>query len=165
VRLVTESGRVLDHRLFERELADISPVALYGALRPVIAVTIDYSIGLGSYAGPITRFAESSGGRLVWLSSYGSASDKPEELRVMDSLKTAWHTVTRPGGGLDILEVRCRPQSDSGASAHPTSNDVTFVVVYLRYTFDGSRWLKKVRQRVGYWESDDSFPTEGEFPK
>jgi len=155
LRLTTERGRVLDRRTFERELGEIAPIALYGAGRAVFAVTIDYGIGFGSYAGPTTRFAEVSGGRLHWIASYDAGSGKPTEIRVESTLKNDWQTVTG-SAGLDILAVHCRPAS---------ADDAEFEIVYERYAFDGARWVRTERRERGLWEEDQEFPPLDRFPR
>lgn len=161
VRLVSESQGVLDQRLLERELADLSPAHLYGTRRLVFAVTVDYSIGFGSYAGPTTSFVEPSGGRLHWLAAYDPTTGRSAEVRVARTLKSGWQTVARPGG-LDILAVRCQPDV---APARVDSSELPFLVIYERYHFDGSRWLRKERQEAGFWEEDHEFPAREKFPK
>ena len=161
VRLTAEHGGVLDQRTFERELADASVQNLYGKVRPVLAVTIDLSIGSGSYAGATTLFVESRSGRLQWLAASDATSGKSNEIRLPRTLKSAWQAVPRRDG-FDILAVRCQPDlRDPTASG----GDARFVIVYERYTFDGSRWLRKARQEPGFWEEDHGFPDLDRFPE
>jgi hypothetical protein len=163
LRLVSESQGVLDQRLFEREVADLTPARLYDAGPAVFAVTVDYSVGFGSYAGPTTSFVEPSRGQLRWLAAYDSSTGKPAEVRLPRTLKSDWQTVPRPGG-LDILAVRCQPNVGNESPTHLGGGGLSFVVIYERYHFDGSRWLRQQRQEAGFWESDHEFPANEKFP-
>ena len=165
VRLISDQGGVLDHRSFERELADISQVSLYGADRLVFAVTVDYSIGFGSYAGPTTVFVEPGGGRFQWLAAFEPNSDTPMEVTLGSAFKSGWRTVPRAGApGLDILAVRCHPEMGEEPSRGLGGRALPFVVIYERYTFDGTRWLRTERREPGFWEAEQGFPAQEKFP-
>lgn len=163
VRLVDQKRTVLDQRTFARELAEISPARLYKPPRNVFAVTVDFGVGFGSYAGLTTYFVEPSGGRLHWLTSFGLAAAKPTEVALARTLKSDWHTVARVDHrGFDILAVRCQP--DLHGPVQPDGVDLPFVIIYERYSFDGARWLRKERRDPGFWEDDQSFPSGEKFP-
>lgn len=67
VRLVRLDGSVANSRTMERSLASMASHHLYGSKKPTYFITVDYSIGMGSYNGPITFLVELSSGKLQWL--------------------------------------------------------------------------------------------------
>ncbi len=165
VRLVSDQGDVLDQRVFERELAEISQVALYGADRRAFAVTVDYSVGFGSYAGPTTVFVEPARGRLRWLVALDPGSDKPIAIQLARTLKSGWKTVARAAGpGLDLVAVRCQPEAGDTSRPAAGGGQRPFVVIYERFSFDGTRWVRHERRETGFWETDRGFPARENFP-
>jgi hypothetical protein len=161
VRIVKPDGAVADSTELERPLARLDPMPanLYDDSRQTWLVTTDYSTGTGSYAGPITTFVEVHDGRLHWLEATDSATGKTARIAVMHSLKTVWKTApARDGHGREILEARCRPD------ARTKTGDVEFVLSYYRYAFDGTRWIRRVRETKGFSEFEDGFPARRLFP-
>jgi hypothetical protein len=155
VRLVDAQNRVIDSRLFERELGSLRAIALYGPSPRAFAVTIDFSAGFGSYNGEITFFADVQAERLRWLKAQRPAGGGETDVTVMTSLKTAWKLVkAKNGAGMDILKIACRPD-------FATEND--FELIYTRFAFDGKRWIRHARTKRGFWEQG-SFPALEEFP-
>lgn len=162
LRVVTPAGQELGAQELERALAEISLVRLYGGERPTYTVTVDFSVGSGSYGGPVTRLAEVTRGRLVWLRAVEPRTRHDEEIRLPATPKAAWQFSARRGGsGQDILLVACRPVGPTG-SAH--AGGARFTISYARFAFEGTRWRRYERTEPGCWESDSPFPTRSKFP-
>jgi hypothetical protein len=57
LRIATRDGGGVVVQELERELGELTTLRLYADRRPTYAVTVDLSVGFGSYAGPRTRLA------------------------------------------------------------------------------------------------------------
>jgi hypothetical protein len=162
VRWIGPEGRVRDSRVLERELAwmerrDLEPD---GALS--FSVTVDRSIGMGSYAGPVTTFFHIRRGRIHEIAARDVDSGEYVPLRVLHSLKTDWRLYHRYEDAIpDILEFACRPERDVPGT---TDEPVRFELVYRRFDFDGRRWVRRERREPGFWEHDTEFPPRERFP-
>jgi hypothetical protein len=164
VRVVSVDGTEIDRRALERPLGELSTVRLYGDARPTYLVTVDLSAGMGSYSGPLTRFAELYDGRLRWLLAARLPDESSDTLTVAVTLKTGWRFWPRAdGAGQDILLVACRPDFD--APTAPDS-DAKFRVTFTRFSFERGRWVERARSEPGFWENEDdsSFPPRTSFP-
>jgi len=163
LRVVDADGRELAVAKQERALSELRVERLRGeGGRPSYAVTIDYSVGMGSYAGPETRFAEIRNGRLVWLRSVDAQGKNPEPIRLATTLKSAWKIVPgKPAGTPEILQCASRPDMTHAA---PGDASLPFVLELTRYVFDGARWRRYRRASPGFWESDAPFPERARFP-
>jgi hypothetical protein len=160
LRVVAADGKTTDYAELERPLARLEGARLYGNDAQTYLVTVDYSAGMGSYNGPITFFVEVKNGRLTWLTATERTTGKSGRITVMSSLKTVWQIVpARKGAGKDILEARCRPAFKESASG-----DMEFTLSYFRYSFDGKRWIRRVREEKGYSDFEDGFPHRRLFP-
>jgi len=149
LRIVDRGGRVVDRKPFDKPLAKMEAANLYGDDRIAYLVSVDYSSGMGSYNGPVTSLVEVARGKLKWLEAVDKATGKPETINVVSSLKTAWRITDAPRGtARDILQVACRPDFAS-------LNEVSFLLIYTRYSFDGKNWVKLERQEKGFAELDD----------
>ena len=69
LRVVDSTGRVVASRRQERQLAELKVAHLYGDSRPTYLLTVDQFLGVGSYRGYSTTFAEVRDGKLVWLTA------------------------------------------------------------------------------------------------
>lgn len=157
LRVVRADGRVVQELPLERSRATLTPVVLQGT-QMVYQITVDYSVGAGSYNGPITFWLEMVKGRLRYVSVDG------KRINVMSSLKTDWKLVPSPGGrGKDILEVACRPSPTIGDSSGTSDKD--FQIIYTRFSYNGNSWKRKTAKHYGFWESDGTFPPLSRFPR
>jgi hypothetical protein len=96
-------------------------------------------------------------GRMKWLNATDSVAGKSERLTLAQTLKSVWKIVPAPGGtGSDILQALCRPAFQPG--------DDEFKLIYIRYHFDGKRWVQMVRESKGYSDFEDGFPGRSLFP-
>ena len=160
LRLVDLSGRVTVDEQFDVPLAEIKVAHLYGTSFPTYLVTLDYSIGMGSYAGPTTTFAEIRNGHLAFVHASETGGTRDTQLSLMRSLKADWRIVRGDKGNLnEILSVACRPDFRD-----PNRDD--FIIIYSTFRFDGMRWHLSLRQQVGFWENEgeNSWPDRGNFP-
>ena len=159
LRLVSAAGAVLQEKTLERSRAylEVSPPLYGNTARQTYLLTVDYSVGMGSYNGPVTFLVEVTNGAM----RYVSVSGKP--IALMRSLKTDWKFAPIKSGGIkstDILEVSCRPSETAKSDANP-NND--FTIFYRRYHWN-NQWTKREKTKSGFWEDDGTFPPLALFP-
>jgi hypothetical protein len=87
LRLIDRQGNVTSVVSFDKPLAKITKTYLYGTKMPTYLVSVDYGVGMGSYAGPATKLVEVHRGKLF---------DVP--IQLAQSLKTGWQIVPAPKG-------------------------------------------------------------------
>ncbi len=140
--VVDRELRTLYHEQLGRESARLDRVYLYpDRSKPTFIVTRDYSIGWGSYNGPISYFLEvSANAGIRYVLTHG----------LMTSLKTAWVIVASDQGPAEILSKKCRPNF---AASSPNEN-LKFQVIYERFHLDGSSWQPMLVEEDGFWEAD-----------
>jgi hypothetical protein len=69
-----------------------------------------------------------------------------------------WKIVAVPrGSGKEILQALCRPKNFN-------PSDEEFKLIYIRYYFDGKRWVRLAREQKGYSDFEDGFPSRSLFP-
>ena len=95
-------------------------------------------------------------GQFRWAESIDMDTHEAEQIRLPQTLRSAWKLVPFHRNH-DILRVYCRP-----AKVQTHGHD--FIVGYVRYRFEGKRWVKYERLRNGFWESDEPFPPLSLFP-
>jgi hypothetical protein len=150
IRLIGPHGHIIAEDSFGEPLATIAKTYLYGNEFPTYLVTVDYGIGMGSYAGPATRFVEVRKGKLIEL-----------PIDVSDSLKNAWRIVpARSGAGKEIEVVNCHPNFDNPA----WDKTEEFVTVYTSYRFVHGDWHSTSMSKIGMWEDDAPWPPRSAFP-
>jgi hypothetical protein len=138
--VIDRERRILYHEQLGRESARIDRVFLYrDRSKPTFIVTRDYSIGWGSYNGPVSYFLEVS-------AAVGIRYVLPHGL--MTSLKTAWIIFGSEQGSAEILSKKCRPNFQAS-----TPNDMKFQVIYERFHFDGNAWQSTLIEEDGFWEA------------
>jgi hypothetical protein len=154
-------------RISESHTYNPAPVAwleahqLTGTGRQSFLFTLDESIGMGSYAGPVTHFYDIVDGKLKPIEYLDKKTGKREEMVLMRSLKTGWKLVKSiDGNTTDILHIACRPDWDS------KKNDLDeFLVYFDRFHFDGKEWVKYQRIENDFWEKEDEgLPPISRFP-
>lgn len=145
--VVDDRLRTLYSEQLGKESARLDRVFLYqDKSKPTFIVTCDYSIGSGSYNGPISYFLEISAGGIRYILPHG----------LMTSLKTAW-AIVNTDDSVEILSKKCRPDRESSA---PSAME--FQVIYERFSFDNDSWKPLLRQEVGFWEYEGTID-ETEF--
>lgn len=154
LRIVTDTNLVLRKAPLAQPLARLTEARVRNG-KPSFLVAVDYSVGFGSYAGVTTLLLDVVEDQFQWAEA-SIDTQEAEQIRLPATLKSAWKLVPFRGNQ-DILWVYCRPAKVQVAGHE-------FVVGYVRYRFDGKRWLKHERLRNGFWESDESFPTLSSFP-
>jgi hypothetical protein len=152
LRVLDRQSHVVDTKKLEMPLARISEEQIQGQ-HPTFMVTVDYSVGFGSYAGLSTFLLDITDGKLAWASAMDLASETTVPILLAKTLKSDWKVIPF-GPNKDILRVYCQP--GDGADE--------FVVGYVRYRFDGQRWIRYERTQAGFWESDNPFPPPDAFP-
>jgi hypothetical protein len=156
LQIIDLKGQILAREILEGPLAKVERTRLH-ANRPTFLVTVDYSAGMGSYAGPTTMLLDVVNAKLRWMEAMNGETRKRDSIRLPKTLKSDW-TLKPRGAQKDILQVLCRP-SDFGGSG-------VFSVAYIRYHFDeGTGWQMHERVAEGLWESDEPFPEATQFPQ
>jgi hypothetical protein len=156
VVLEDDRGNELDSREMEEPIATLKPSSLAGE-GPIFLLTVDYSIGMGSYNGPITFLLAISGIRLKILEFVNSESKKQQQFRMMDSLKNAWKILDSK----TILEVSCHPDFDNPKNSR---DNLEFAVDYYRFSFQEGNWVEYLKTVSGFWENEGDFPNRKFFP-
>jgi hypothetical protein len=135
--VVDDRLRILYTEQLGRESARIDRVFLYeNRRRPTFVLTRDYSIGMGSYNGPVSYFLEVSAAGIRYIFPHG----------LMTSLKTAWAILERRLP-VEIISQKCRPDFEKACGGD-------FKVIYERIYFDADSWKSDLRQEDGVWESE-----------
>jgi hypothetical protein len=151
LRIVDRGGRVAGQKRFDKPLAAMEEAYLYGDDRVTYPISVDYSVGMGSYSGPATSLVEVAGGKLKWLEAVDQATGRREPIEVASTLKTAWKITDAPRGtARDILQAACRPDWSA-----PLSGEMDFFLIHTRYSFDGKQWVKLERHQKGYAEREE----------
>ncbi len=152
VRLVDASGGVLAQQLEDEPLARVTVAKWHGLTAPTYLLTVDHSIGMGSYAGPSTTLLTPSVTALSPV-TYAGAHGRSGILTLASTLKTGWQVVHGRAGGPDEIEqALCRPG---------TKDD--FTITYQTYRLVDGSWQMAERQVPGFWENE-SFPPRSSFP-
>jgi hypothetical protein len=153
LRITNDTGQVAAERELGVPLAKVevwTPTAKGGQK---YLLTADYSVGVGSYNGLATTLLEVHNATFQDVEAFDAGTGQKEPIRLVRSLKSDWRIVADDRAP-ELLSLSCHPQNDAG-----------FVLDYVRYRFDGARWLKYKRQEAGMWESDQPFPSRTAFPK
>ncbi len=159
LRIVDRHGQALTSQTLERGLATLDKTSLYSSNKPTYVLNVDFSIGWGSYNGPVTSFFEINSGKLDFLNAINQQTGEVKPITVLDSLKTGWKIFPAPdGNSKDILLVKTRPDFND------ESDELEFKLSYIRFHFDGRNWVRLERSEEGYWESEGFFPDILLFP-
>lgn len=152
LRLVDIHGHKLAEQKLERPIASVDHARLQDD-KPTFLVTVDYSIGFGSYAGLTTLLLDVSNAEFHWLEAKNADTGEIGLIRLPKTLKSDWR-FSPSGAQQDILYIACRPAANGD-----------FVVVHARYHFDGHGWIRYEKTKNGFWESGDGpFPKLDRFP-
>src|SRR5205807_3584640 len=92
VRLVDRQSHVLETKTLEMPLARVAEEQLQGQ-HPAFLVTVDYSVGFGSYAGLSTFLLDVADGKFVWASAMDRASETTVLILLPKTLKSEWKVV------------------------------------------------------------------------
>lgn len=147
--VVDERLNTVYFELLGRESARLDRVFLYqDKSKPTFILTRDYSIGWGSYNGPVSYFLEISADGVRYILPHG----------LMTSLKTAWAIVNKEKS-VEILSKKCRPNFESSSPS-----TMEFQLIYERFYFESDTWNSELRQEAGFWECEGAFDLdEAEF--
>ena len=154
LRLVAGTGAVISERKLDQLQAIVGPAPLHGLPAPAFLLTVDDSIGMGSYAGRVTTLLVPSQRRLDAVQA--TAPDgTAEPMHLGDTLKTLWRVVPPRIGQTEEIELAaCRPQGSKPG----------FVTTYATYRFTDGRWRVASRRTDGITELDEGFPARSMFP-
>lgn len=144
-------GSLVAERTLEMPLARLQAWEPSSHSQEFFLVTQDFSIGFGSYNGPKTVLLQVSSAAFRDVTALDQKTNTERPFRLMRSLKSDWRLATEKKN--EILSVTCHPKSDG-----------EFSIDYVRYSFDGSRWIEYEREAGGLWESGDGFPRRSRFP-
>ena len=152
VRIVDAQGATVAEQLLGEPLAKVERARWRGLTAPTYLLTVDHSIGMGSYAGLSTTLIVPGESGLDPV-TYAAPGGRSGILGLGETLKTGWKVVPGRAGGPDELEqAYCRPDD---------KND--FTVVYETYRNVRGAWQMTSRKEPGFWEYE-SFPPRSAFP-
>lgn len=136
--VVDERLKILYYEYLGRESARIDRVFIYPNKNiPTYILTRDYSVGAGSYAGPVSYFLEVNASGITYI------LDK-ESFTV--TLKSGW-LIKQSGVKSEILYKRCRP-----GQIDPNTGDLEFLIHYDKYLLVNNIWQSRHYQKKGFWE-------------
>ncbi len=152
LRLMDAQGAVLAEQLLDEPLARVERALWRGLAAPTYLLTVDHSVGMGSYAG-LSTVLLAPGESGLDPATYAAPGGRSGILRLGETLKTGWQAVPGRAGGPDELEqALCRPDGQGG-----------FTVSYETYRSVGGAWQMTSRQKPGYWDNE-AFPPRSAFP-
>jgi hypothetical protein len=142
-------------------VAWLKEVRLRGSTKPIYLLTRDFTIGMGSYAGPKTFFYEITDGKLKPIEYVDDTTKEREQIGLTISLKNGWKFVdSKDGKSEDILRVHCWPDFED-----TSKDEQAFLVYYDRFHFDGKEWIRYEKIEKGFWENEEgTFPPLSKFP-
>ncbi len=152
VRIVDAQGITQAEQLLDEPLAKVERAGWRGLAAPTYLLTVDHSIGMGSYAGlSVTLLVPGESG--LDPVTYAAPGGHSGILRLGETLKTGWQAVPGRAGGPDELEqAYCRPD-DKG----------DFTITYETYRTIRGAWQMTSRRQAGFWENE-AFPPRSAFP-
>lgn len=140
--LVDEKLRIMYYERMGRESARIDRVFIYSdKTRPTYVLTQDYSIGMGSYAGPISYFLEVGRDGIHYIFN-------KEGFTI--ALKSGW-LIKNVDQECEILRKSCRYEgevTDSGSNH--------FWTFYEKYSYQNGIWRSSQRRENRFWEYENS---------
>ena len=149
-------GQVITSRILETPLAKLEPLDSLNPGNPQsFLLTQDYSSDNGYHEGPVSTLLIISEDSLCDVNAIDTLTGKESPIRLVKSGGEEW----RWSGTGQILSASCYP--NYGDTAHDTTKTVQTLV---RYSFEGSRWLRFQSKKFRYCESGDPFPARSEFP-
>ena len=152
VRLVDAQGTTQAEQLLDEPLAKVERAGWRGLAVPTYLLTVDHSIGAGSYSGLSATLLVPGESGLDPV-TYATPDGHSGILRLDETLKTGWQAVPGRAGGPDELEeAYCRPDD---------RND--FTITYETYRNVRGAWQMTSRTQPGYWENE-MFPPRSAFP-
>lgn len=143
------TGKLVTERDLERPLASLEEMKVNSPRAPLYLLTVDYSAEMGSYNGPRTFLIEVSNSKIKDVVAAGATTRRKSSIILVKSLKSSWQP---SADGDDLFSISCHARGDG------------FVIDYIRYHFDGARWLRYSRHKEGLWEADQPFPPRSTFP-
>ena len=166
LRLVDIAGGEVSRLLLGGSLLrDVSVEHLYASERPTYFVTEDPVCRVSSYCGPHTYLTEVRNGRLARIEAENRKAHQIEPFDLLSSQKHQWQVIHSSKGGYDVFEAWSEPNSDVFGKQEPAL-DRDFDSVYVRYSFEGGRWVSYERREPGYMEfsQERRFPPLSKFP-
>lgn len=159
LRYVTGRGDIVSTLRLDQPVANLEPYSEAKDGKAFFVLTEDWSIGFGSYNGPISNLVVVSDGKISKVTAKMAGKNKSRLISVMRSGKNNWKKV-KSTIFPDILEVNCHPDFNS------PWKDIKFQVTYSRFHFDGYEWTVREHTVSGFWEDEmRTFPPENLFPK
>ncbi|MGH9700593.1 MAG: hypothetical protein ACRD5R_07325 [Candidatus Acidiferrales bacterium] len=154
LKIVGISGKVVAERKLDAPLAKIDKLDVGDVAPCLFLLTVDHSVGFGSYAGLVTKILDPCSRQLRDVKAADSSGGPEKPIVLSRAAKSDWR-LGRSGGILEILAVVCQPKFEKQQD---------FQISYVRYGLDNGRWMKFERDTDGLWESGDEFPPRSSFP-
>ena len=150
------NNKVIQTIELEKAYASVNVLDL-GLNKKFVLVEQNYSIGWGSYNGPIAQILEVTPNEMKWVKAQNPADHQSDDIMLMKSLKRDWKIV-QTKTGKEILKVACNADSDSKEG---------FSTSYIRYQYTPNGWIKKMKVKpVEWWsENENDFPSLKNFPE
>ncbi|MFI5253777.1 MAG: hypothetical protein ACHQQQ_15265 [Bacteroidota bacterium] len=161
LRILDSKGTLILIDSLERAVASFDSSNVIPDTPSWSSLMVNYSVGAGSYAGPVTSFIRVKKSKLEWLESINKSTGNSDTIKLTLSLKNNWRLIkTANRDTFNILSVKCSPHSI------PTSGDVDFEIIYGRYYPETGKWFYVERKEKGFLEftADSGFPDESKFP-
>lgn len=152
--IIDKNGKSVETIGLEKSIANLEAKQLIAGKPISYILTVDRSIGMGSYAGPESKFLDITNGKIKWIRAIDKKSSELKTIQVATTLKIVWKFVNARAN-FDILQLLCRPS---------LKDKKEFNLIYERYHYDGEKWIKYSTVKKEYWEDDNPFPKENLFP-
>ena len=142
--ITDEHNRVVYSEWLERESARLDRVFLRSdKSRQTFIVTRDYSIGWGSYNGPVSYFLEVTPTGIRYIFPHG----------LMTSLKSAWaiayQSAALDSDSIEVIYQKCRPNF-----VEIEHQDLAFQTTYERFYLAGDVWKSERLTETLFWEHE-----------
>ncbi len=155
IRLLDSTDQIVATRTIPRVLAQLAPCLPFTpSSQPSFALTVDYSLGWGTYFGPVTFFLIPDTDGLGWQTVI--ADGKPIDIAVTTAYRTAWQVVPSPRT-CDIVQVTCATFIDSMEDIH-LDRTPDYTVRIQRFHLDDQVWHYSTARRYGYTVDDETDP-------
>jgi hypothetical protein len=151
LRLLDSSGKQVDLQPLKKSMASIKISAVDGP-GPTFEVTVDYSLGWGTYNGPITSFATIHHGRLLWLEAADPDGSHKHIVKLLENTRSRWKVKD--------------PHTFLRAFTHPNMKGIGNILELARYSLEGNQWIEHSLSKNGPddFELPAFIPSDSEYP-
>jgi len=164
LRVVTGADKVLSSKNLGWPAARLTPALQLKGSPAWYLLEVNQSAEFGSYSGAVASFVRARNAQFDWLQAVDKQTGKSEKIQLLRSGKTDWRLAkSSQTKAVNLVELACRPDFEN-KFVHK-KDELEFMLIYRRYYPQGDgRWIRAERTQAGFWESDEDFPDEREFP-